>query len=139
MSSTRSSRTSYEIIEQEKEAYLEEEVPGPDLEWPPDVRIVYNELRDRVFEMGLEAQEIVEHCGIGDNNIYTRFSYFTGRGIKEWILEHRLELAKRLLPRDQVPIGRIALSVGYENPSGFSTIFKRREGCPPSEFIYEEE
>ena len=132
-------RTPYEIIEQEKEAYLEA-LPEPDPDWPPDVRIIYETLQDRLFELGLRAQDVVEDCGIGDHNIYTRFHHFTGHGIKELALVHRLRLAKRLLEWEDVPIGRIALSVGYENPSGFSETFRRHEGCPPSAFRdFEEE
>lgn len=134
MSSPRSSRTPYEIIEEEKEAYLEEKISEPDPDWPLDVRIVYNELHDRVFEMGLEAQEVVEACGIGDHNIYTRFKYFAGYGIKEWILEHRINLSKNILDGTEIPVGQVALSVGYENPSGFSATFKRHEGDTSSEY-----
>jgi len=84
--------------------------------------------------LGLDAKSIVNRCGIGDHNIHIRFGHFTGHGIKELILVHRMELAKRLLKHDRIPIGRIALAVGYENPSGFSATFKRWEECSPSEW-----
>lgn len=73
---------------------------------------MYEALQDRLFELGLEAQDVVEGCGFGNHNVYTRFGYFTRHGIKELILVHRMELAKRLLKRSQVPIGKIALAVG---------------------------
>lgn len=133
MSSEADERTPYEIVEQEKEAYLED-LPGPDSDWPPDVRCIYRKLHDRIFEMGLKAQSVTDACGVGDNNIHIRFDHYTGHGIKELILLHRLELAKRLLRYDRIPIGKIALAVGYENPSGFSATFKRWEGYSPSEW-----
>lgn len=138
MSTNTNERSSHEIIEQEKSSYLAG-LSGPEPEWPTDVRLVYDVLRDRLFDLGLEAQDVVEKCGISDHNVYSRFKYFTGHGIKELILLHRLELAKRLLKQNRIPIARIALAVGYENPSGFSSTFKRWEGCCPSEFQAREE
>lgn len=125
---------SYEEIKATKETYLKEELSAPDPDWPMDVRTVYRELQARVFEMGLEAQSVVDACGIGDNNIYTRYAHFTGQGIKEMILTHRLRLAKRLLMDTELPISKIAFAVGYENPSGFSATFKRKKECSPSEY-----
>jgi len=133
MSSTTDGRPAREIIEEETEAYLAE-VPPPDPDWPPDVWAVYNELQDRLFEMGLEVQAAVNACGIGDHNVHSRFRYVVGRGMKEWVLAHRLRLGKRLLAHPRVPITDIAFAVGYENPSGFSTTFRRREGCAPSAY-----
>lgn len=126
--------TSDEEIAATKETYLKEELSAPAPDWPVDVRAVYRELQARVFEMGLEAQSVVDACGIGDNNIYTRYAHFTGQGIKETLLTHRLRLAKRLLANTELPISKIAFAVGYENPSGFSATFKRKEGYSPSEY-----
>ena len=138
MSNSRSSRTPYDLIEQEKETYLEE-LTDPDPDWPPDVRAVHKELQSRLFEMGLKAQSVVDACGIGDHNIHTRYVHFTGQGIKERILTHRLRFAKRLLAYSNLPVTKIAFAVGYENPSGFSATFKRREGCSPSDYKNREE
>lgn len=134
MSDHRSSGSPHAIIEREKEIYREEKLPEADPDWPPDVRAVYNELQDRLFEMGLEVQAVTDACGIGDHNIHSRFRYFVGKGMKEWVLTHRLQLAKRLLSSRQIPVTRIAFGIGYENPSGFSATFKRWEGHPPSEY-----
>lgn len=39
MAASNTSKTPYEIIEQEKKAYLEE-LPEPDPDWPTDVKII---------------------------------------------------------------------------------------------------
>jgi AraC-like DNA-binding protein len=133
MSSSRSPQISYEIIEQEKEAYLEEEFSAPDSEWPPDVREVYNIMWNRLFEIRLDVKTVLEQCrGCTNSSTRSRFQYFVGCTIKEFIIHHRLEMAKRLLHRENLSITKIALSIGYSTPSGFSTTFKRREGIPPS-------
>lgn len=122
-----------EIIEGEKTAYLEA-FPASNPDWPPDVRAVYRDLRNHLFDMGLEAQSVVENCGIGSHDIYSRFRHFTGRGIKEFIIYHRLELAKRLLRRESLLVSQVAFAVGYASSSGFSATFSRWHGCSPSTF-----
>lgn len=123
--------TPLEIIEQEKAAYRET-IPAPDAEWPPDVRAVYKALQRRLFDVGLEAQAVAEDCGIGSHNVYGRFRHHTGQGIKEFILHHRLRLARRLLRHDSLSVSRIAFAVGYASSSGFCTTFKRKVGCTPT-------
>lgn len=123
-----------EIAEQEKAAYREA-LPPPDSDWRAAVQLIYTKVVERLFEEKITAREIVEDCGCGDNNVYTRFRYEVGRGIKEFIVRHRLRVAKHLLlHHEEVPVSEIAYAVGYSSPSGFCTTFKRREGCTPTAF-----
>lgn len=128
-------RSPYEIIEEERDAYLEE-LPAADPDWPTDVRIVYQELRDRLFDWGggVEARDVLDDCGIGTHNIYGRFGHVMGHGIKEFVVHHRLQLAKRLLQYKSLSVTEIALAVGYDSVSGFCTTFRRHEGCSPTAF-----
>jgi AraC-like DNA-binding protein len=127
-----------EIIKTNRTAYLNE-LPEPVPDWPPDVRAVHGELRDRLFEMGLEAQSVVDDCGIGGHDIYGRFRHITGHGIKEFIVHHRLQLAKKLLQYESLSVTKIAFAVGYASTSGFCKTFKRRTGRTPSAFREPEE
>ena len=54
--------------------------------------------------------------------------------IKEYLNQYRIAQAKRLLMEKGVNIGNVAEQVGFDNFSYFSTIFKKYEGCSPSEF-----
>ena len=73
--------SSYKIIEQEKEAYLEA-LPDPDPEWPTDVTVVYKALKDQLFEMDLRIGETLEDAGYCNNNISTKFRHFVGKAPK---------------------------------------------------------
>jgi AraC-like DNA-binding protein len=42
--------------------------------------------------------------------------------------------ARALLSRDRSRLSDIALSVGYESESAFSTAFKRAMGCAPKHY-----
>lgn len=122
------------IVEAERTAYIEN-LQEPDSDWPPDVRCVYQAIQDRLFDWrNVEAKTVVEDCGIRSHGIYGRFRYVVGYGIKEFIIRHRLRLAKHLHYHDSLSISEIAFAVGYASPSGFCTTFKRHEGCSPTEF-----
>lgn len=77
---------------------------------------------------------MLEECGIGSHDIYSRFRHFTGHGIKGFIVHHRIELAKRLLMLQDLSVGQVAFAVGYSTPNGFSTTFKRRIGLGPTAY-----
>jgi AraC family transcriptional activator of pobA len=49
----------------------------------------------------------------------------TGRGTKEWVLDHVMLEAARLLRFTDMTVQQVALQVGYEDPLYFSRAFKR--------------
>lgn len=128
-----------EIIEQEKATYREA-LPPSDANWPVSVEMIYRQAVSQLFEEKITAQDIVKDSGFGDNNVYTRFRPEVGRGIKAFIVTHRMRLAKHLLlQHEEIPVAEIGYAVGYSSPSGFCTTFKRREGCTPTAFREGEE
>jgi AraC family transcriptional regulator len=68
-----------------------------------------------------------------DVRTFTRaFFAATGLAPYAYFTLRRMELAKRLLRDQQLPITDIALSAGYTNPSKFAAAFKRVCGMSPS-------
>lgn len=63
-----------------------------------------------------------------------KFSKEVGVGFAEYIQRIRLEQACRLLETTDLPIGRIANSVGYENIKHFNAIFKQKFSLTPRQF-----
>jgi len=51
-----------------------------------------------------------------------------------YLTRRKLERACQLLSSSRIPIGEIAISLGYEDPFYFSRLFKRKIGCSPSEW-----
>jgi AraC family transcriptional activator of pobA len=58
-------------------------------------------------------------------------SEVTGRGTKEWVLDHVMLEAARLLRFTDMTVQQVALQVGYEDPLYFSRAFKRHFGESP--------
>lgn len=134
MSSSSPSQPFHEFIEGKKEAYLEDECPETNQDWPPDVRAVLNELQNRLFDLDLRVTEVYRKCGCYNHNISLRFKGFLGRTPKAYVLHHRLKLAKQLLRETDFSVGQIALSVGYGSPSAFTNAFKKHEETTPTDF-----
>lgn len=126
-------RAPYEVIEQKKKSYVKD-LPEPDPDWPTDVQIVYAKIHDRLFERSLVVQEVLNNCGIYNNDIYVRFRYFVGLSIYQYVIYHRICLSKRLLQYNYLLVSQIALSIGYDSPSGFSKTFREHVGGSPTEF-----
>jgi AraC family transcriptional regulator len=133
MAAGKDHRAPHEIIETERIAYLDA-LPPPDPDWPPDVRIVYEDLHDHLFDLGLRINDVKQRCGIGNHNISCRFKHFVGRAPKAYAVHHRVALAKRLLHHKHLTVAQVAFAVGYASPNGFSTTFKRQVGVSPTAF-----
>ena len=52
----------------------------------------------------------------------------------QYIIQVRLDKAKRLLQRTGLPVYEIAHNVGFRNANYFSRVFQHLEGCSPSEY-----
>lgn len=51
-----------------------------------------------------------------------------------WIREQRLHRAKEMLQNTMMSVSDVCYSLGFENPTHFSRIFKEFYGIPPSDF-----
>jgi AraC-like DNA-binding protein len=109
-----------------------------DSDCPADVTRVLEEIHSHLFDSELTIERVKQKCGIGDNNISSRFRYFVGCKPSRYILRHRLKMARHLLGNFDVKVGDVAFSIGYSSVGAFSTMFKRKEGCTPSSYKKEE-
>ncbi len=58
----------------------------------------------------------------------------TGIAIKSYINEYRIEKAKELLKTSDKSISEVAVAVGFDNFSYFSTLFKKITGVSPKDY-----
>ena len=124
-------RSPYQIVEEEKSTYLNE-LPPPDLDWPPDVRLLLETLHAHLFDSDLRVRDIRNQIGLRDNNVSGCFRYYVGRTPRAYVIHHRIELAKQLLATTEMPVGDVARGMGWDSPGAFSTTFKQHIGEPPS-------
>jgi AraC-like DNA-binding protein len=123
----------YERIQEILKDYKEQLDETDNTEYP----VVKRALRcicQNLFRKKLTVGWLKERCRINGSSFATKFYYSVERYPKEYILDHRLEVAKRLLKETNATITLIAISVGFNSLSAFCKTFKRREGLKPSEW-----
>lgn len=64
----------------------------------------------------------------------TAFRKEVGKPIMDYVLDRRIDEAKKLLITDTTPLVEIAQSVGFNDYNYFSRVFKKRSGCSPTEY-----
>lgn len=62
------------------------------------------------------------------------FKQKVGQSMSGYLVERRIEEAKRLLLETELSISEIAMAVGYDNFAYFSRLFKKKAGCTPKEY-----
>ena len=50
-----------------------------------------------------------------------------------WIREQRLDRARQMLASSTMSVAEVCYTLGFENPTHFSRIYKQRFGHPPSD------
>ena len=79
-------------------------------------------------------QELAERAGMSRSSFALKFKETVGASPMEYLTRWRMLLAGDRLMNSGDPISVIALSLGYESESAFSTAFKRVMGCSPRQY-----
>jgi AraC-like DNA-binding protein len=89
-------------------------------------------IRERIFDNALTLSTVKEECGIKGKSFSARFKRVIGRYPYDYILYHRIEMAKILLKNTKNSITDIALETGFNSLSSFDKTFLSRVGQSPS-------
>lgn len=77
---------------------------------------------------------MVGRSGLSERSFKRRFSAATGYTPVEYVQALRIEEAKQMLETDDLAIEDVAMAVGYEDPTFFRKLFKRRTGVTPAQY-----
>ncbi|MES2112272.1 MAG: substrate-binding domain-containing protein [Bacteroidota bacterium] len=80
------------------------------------------------------VDDICRAIGISRVQLYRKVKALLDCSITDYILARRLKKAKYLLINEGYSIAEITYMVGFSTPNYFSTVFKNKYGCTPSEF-----
>lgn len=78
--------------------------------------------------------QLAQLVGMSETVLKANFKNFFGTTIYGYLFDYRMNIAKNLLPDNSQSIAEIAYKSGYENPSHFTTAFKRKFGISPVEY-----
>ena len=112
-------------------------VPRCALELPlaesPDLRVLCESFLAELAAGGAAREHGVDP-GMSSRTLYRRFRKETGISFARWKQQARvLEAIRRLA--DGAPVTVVAMDLGYESASAFSTMFRRSLGVPPRAFV----
>jgi transcriptional regulator GlxA family with amidase domain len=77
---------------------------------------------------------MVDRSGLSERSFKRRFSAATGYTPLEYVQALRIEEAKQMLETEATSIEEIGAAVGYEDPTFFRRLFKRRAGVTPAQY-----
>ena len=94
------------------------------------VKVVNENLNDPSFNV----QQLITEVGISRAQLHRKMKEITGVSTADFIRNLRLQQAERLIREHKVNITQIAYTVGFNNQSHFSTIFRKYYGMTPTEY-----
>ncbi len=83
---------------------------------------------------GWTVAELARLCGVSRSSFAVRFRDVVGTGPIDYLLHWRMALAKDELRRGDRSSGEIALAIGFQSSSAFSTAFTRAIGYSPKRY-----
>jgi AraC family transcriptional regulator len=86
---------------------------------------------ERHLAQAVTLADIATAAGLTRMHFAAQFKAATGLRPHEYLLRRRVERAQQLLVEDDVPLVDVALSVGFQTQSHFTSVFKRFVGQPP--------
>ena len=82
----------------------------------------------------ITLEELAGECELSRSHFARAFRKTTGRPPHRWLVEQRIERAKHMLLKSDLPLAEIADSCGFSDQSHFSKVFAGALGVPPGEW-----
>ena len=80
------------------------------------------------------VEALSQKVGVSRAQLHRRIKEITGLTTSDFLRNIRMEQAARLLKEGKINITQVAYSVGYNNQTHFSTVFKAHFGMSPTEY-----
>ena len=97
------------------------------------LRRVVEYINDNLTE-DLTLAEIACVAGMNPHYFSRAFRQSTGTPPHRYVINCRVEKAKRLLADDELPLVEVGLTVGFQNQSHFTTLFHKLTGVTPKAY-----
>lgn len=85
-------------------------------------------------EDNLSVQDVSDHMHMTASHLISIFKEATGKTIKQYVTEYRMEKAKDLLRNNRLKVLDVASQVGFKDGEHFAKIFRKSTGMTPSEY-----
>jgi signal transduction histidine kinase/ligand-binding sensor domain-containing protein/DNA-binding response OmpR family regulator len=117
---------------QEQEGKVEDvEVKGND---DALMERIMKSINENLSDPDFNVEKLTEDVGISRAQLHRKMKEIAGISTGEFIRNLRLEQAARLIRENKINVTQVAYSVGFNNQTHFSTVFKKHFGLSPSEY-----
>lgn len=82
----------------------------------------------------IKVEDIAESLFMGRSRLSTNFKIETGMNLSDYIVQLKIDEAKRLLRYSNKSFTAIAMYLGFSSPSHFSKVFKKQTETTPFEY-----
>lgn len=79
-------------------------------------------------------ESIAAEAGMSRAALARRFKDLIGRGVFQYLTEHRMQKARELLKDPRLRLYAVANRVGYESDLAFTKVFKKHTGLTPTQY-----
>lgn len=86
------------------------------------------------YRENVRLNDVAELVGMTPVAFCRFFHLRTGKTLSDYIIDHRLGRAARLLVDSTMSVAEISYDCGFNTLSNFNRLFKRSKGCTPKEF-----
>ena len=91
-------------------------------------------VENNISNDNFSVEDICREIGISRVQLYRKLKALLGVNVNDYILNVRLQKSKYLLTNEDLTIAEIAYKVGFSSQAYFSTVFKSKFSCTPTEF-----
>lgn len=98
------------------------------------IRTALQYMEENFTDNSLTLNRVAGVANVSANHFSALFSQEMGQTFIEYLTQLRMNRAKEQLRCTDMRSGEIALEVGYKDPHYFSFLFKKTQGCTPSEY-----
>jgi YesN/AraC family two-component response regulator len=106
---------------------------SPNLPVAPRLRLAIVHVAKH-FSRRISESEVARLCDMSPSRFCREFKGTFGVTFVEYLTTYRVQQAKRLLENPGMAVGDLALSIGFDDPSYFSRVFRKHAGVSPSEY-----
>ncbi len=87
------------------------------------------------YRYNLGLKEIASQFHLNPSYLSQMFKEKSGKKLTQHIEEVRIDKAKFLMETENLNVNEVALRVGYADANYFSKVFRKCEGCTPSQYL----
>ena len=86
------------------------------------------------YDHEIKLAELAQVAGMSSFHFAREFKKTTGITPHQYLIKYRIERAKSLLARDDLPLTEVGLRSGFSHQSHFTRLFRRITGTTPHSY-----